>query len=41
MGFNICDKVVLTGQVESAPEETIGIVCGHYYGGSYNYTILV
>lgn len=39
MGFNICDKVILTGQVESAPKGTIGIICGHYYGCSYNYTI--
>lgn len=39
MKFNICDKVVLTYDVDSAPEGTIGIICGHYDGGSYNYTI--
>ena len=39
MKFNICDKVVLTYDVDRAPEGTIGIICGHYDGGSYNYTI--
>lgn len=39
MKFNICDKVVLTYDVDDAPEGTIGIICGHYYGCSYNYAI--
>ena len=39
MGFNICDKVVLTSWVDSAPAGTIGIICGHFNDGNYNYTI--
>lgn len=38
MEFNICDNVILAIGVDSAPEGTIGIICGPCCS-SYNYTI--
>lgn len=39
MKFNVCDKVVLTSYVDSAPAGTVGIICGYFDDGNYNYTI--